>query len=146
MLNSNGAGADTAEQNNHDAGSELFQDASGGNVLMTQVLLSATGAQTYINLATTKGWTPLFITAKKGHSAIVAELIVAGSNIDIPTTTSGATPIFAAVENGHVDVVAQLIVARCKIHVASGCDKLWGNEGGRKGAQGCGEHAHRRAL
>jgi hypothetical protein len=52
MLNSNGAGADTAEQNSHDAGSELFQAASSGNALMAQALLSATSAQTYINLAT----------------------------------------------------------------------------------------------
>ena len=36
--------------NSHDAGSELFQAASSGNVLMVQALLSATGAQTYINL------------------------------------------------------------------------------------------------
>jgi hypothetical protein len=41
MLNSNGAGADTAEQNSHDAGS-----ASSGNVLMARALLSATGVCT----------------------------------------------------------------------------------------------------
>ena len=30
MLNTNGAGADTAKQDSHDAGSELFQSASSG--------------------------------------------------------------------------------------------------------------------
>jgi hypothetical protein len=42
----------------------------------------------------TDGATPLFITVKKGHTAIVAQLIAVRSNIDLPTTTSGATPIF----------------------------------------------------
>ena len=41
MLNTNGAGVDTAEQNSHDAGS-----ASSGNVLMARALLSATGVCT----------------------------------------------------------------------------------------------------
>jgi hypothetical protein len=44
MPNSNGAGADTPEQNSHDAGSELFQTASSGNVWMTQAFLSVCGS------------------------------------------------------------------------------------------------------
>jgi ankyrin repeat protein len=30
------------------------------------------------------GWTPLFIAAKKGHAAIVEQLITARCNIDLP--------------------------------------------------------------
>ena len=60
----------------------------------------------------------LFIAAKKGHSAIVMQLIAARSNIDLPTTTSGASPIFTAAENGHVAVVAQLIAGRCNVNLA----------------------------
>ena len=45
MLNTNGAGADTAEQNSHDTGCELFQAASCGKALIAQPLLSVTGAQ-----------------------------------------------------------------------------------------------------
>ncbi len=49
LPNSNGAGADAPAQNSHNAGSELFQTVSSVNVSMTQALLSATGAQSYIN-------------------------------------------------------------------------------------------------
>jgi hypothetical protein len=49
MPNLNGVGTDTPEQNSHDAGSELFQAASSGNVSMTQALLSVTDSQSYIN-------------------------------------------------------------------------------------------------
>jgi hypothetical protein len=49
MLNSNGAGADTAEQNTNSAGSELFQAVSSDNVLIAQPMMSATGAQSYNN-------------------------------------------------------------------------------------------------
>jgi hypothetical protein len=49
MSNTNGAGSDTAEQNTNSAGSELFQAASSDNVLIAQPMMSATGAQSYIN-------------------------------------------------------------------------------------------------
>jgi hypothetical protein len=53
---SNGAGADTAEQNSH--GSELLEADSSGNALTAQALLSAKGANSYINYTDEHGCTP----------------------------------------------------------------------------------------
>jgi hypothetical protein len=66
MTNSNSAGVDTPEQNNHDAGSEMFQVASSGNVSMTQALLSVTGTQSYINYTDGLGRTSFFKTTRTG--------------------------------------------------------------------------------
>ncbi len=66
MLHTTGAGADTAEQNSHDTGSELFQSDSCGNALIDQPLLSVTGAQSYINYNDGDGYTSLFKAACNG--------------------------------------------------------------------------------
>jgi ankyrin repeat protein len=85
---------------------------------------------------------------KKGHSAIVAQLIAARSNNDLPTTTSGATPIFAAAENGHVHVVAQLIAGRCNVNLARTTDGATPFLRASEKRHCCGDpwHAHDRAL
>jgi len=92
MLNTNGAGVDTAEQNSHDTDSELFQATCSGNTLIAQPLLSATGAQSYINYTDGDGCTPLFKTACNGHAPVVAQLIVARCSINL-ATTKGLTPL-----------------------------------------------------
>ncbi len=117
LPNSNGAGSDTPEQNRHDAGSELFQVSSSGNVSMTQALLSATGAQSYINYTDGHGHTSLFKTTYNGHVPIVSHLIVSRCNINLATTT-GSTPILVAVKQGHTTIVSQLITPRCNVDIA----------------------------
>jgi len=117
MPNSNGAGAVTPEQNSHDAGSELFQAASSGNVSMTQALLSATGAQSYIDYTDGLGRTSLFKAASNGHIPIVAHLMAARCSINLATAT-GATPLSVAARKGHVTIVSQLITARCNVDLA----------------------------
>ena len=114
LPNSNGAGADTPEQNSHDAGSELFQAASSGNVSMAQALLSATGAQSYINYTDGHGRTSLFKAACNGHVPIVAHLMAARCSINLATAT-GTTPLLVAVREGHAAIVSQLITARCNV-------------------------------
>ena len=71
------ANADTAEQNCHDPGSELYQAASHGHALIAKSLLSMTGAQCYINYTAGDGCTPLFKAACNGHANIVTQLIAA---------------------------------------------------------------------
>jgi hypothetical protein len=145
MLNSNSAGADTAEQSSHDAGS-----ASSGNVLMARALMSATGVCTDLHQSChdERLDTALHCCEKKGHSAIIAQLIAARSNNDLPTTTSGANPIFAAAENGHVHVVAQLIAGRCNVNLARTTDGATPFLRAAEKRHCCGEpwHAHDRAL
>jgi hypothetical protein len=70
MLNTNGAGAVTAEQNSYDADSELFQVACSGNALIVQPLLSATGAQSHINYTDGDGCTSLFKAVFNGHESL----------------------------------------------------------------------------
>jgi ankyrin repeat protein len=117
MPNSNGAGADTPEQNSHDDGSELFQAASSGNVSMTQALLSATGAQSYIDYTDGLGHTSLFKAVSNGHIPIVPHLMVTRCSINLPTAT-GATPLSVAARKGHAAIVSQLITARCNVDLA----------------------------
>ena len=112
-----GAGADTPEQNSHDAGSELFQAASSGNVSMTQALLSATGAQSYINYTDGHGRTSLFIAACNGHVPIVTHLMTARCSINLATAT-GSTQLLVAAKQGHTVIVSQLITARCNVDLA----------------------------
>ena len=83
LPNSNGAGADTPEQNSHDAGSELFQAASSGNVSMAQALLSATGTQSYINYTDGHGHASLLVATKQGHTVIVSQLITARCDVNL---------------------------------------------------------------
>jgi ankyrin repeat protein len=117
MPHSNGAGADTPEQNSHDAGSELFQAASSGNVSMTQVLLSATGAQSYINYTDGLGRTSLFKAVSNRHIPIVAHLMVTRCSINLVTAT-GATPLSVAARKGHTAIMSHLITAGCNVDLA----------------------------
>jgi ankyrin repeat protein len=117
MPNSNGAGADTPEQNSHDAGSELFQTASSGNVWMTQAFLSVTGAQSYINYTDGLGRTSLFKAANNGHIPIVAHLMATCCIINLVTAT-GTTPLSVSVRKGHAAFVSQLITAHCNVDLA----------------------------
>jgi ankyrin repeat protein len=117
MSNSNDTGADTLEQNSHDAGSELFQAASTDNVSMTQAFLSATGAQSYINYTDGHRHTSLFKTVCNGHIPIVTHLMEARCSFNLDTAT-GSTPLLVAVRKGHTTIVSQLITARCNIDIA----------------------------
>ncbi len=87
MPNSNSAGVDTPEQNNHDAGSELFQVASSGNVSVTQALLSVTGTQSYINYTDGLERTSLFKETRNGDIPIVSHLMVDHCSINLATVT-----------------------------------------------------------
>jgi hypothetical protein len=108
MPDSNGTGADDAQQNSHDAGSELFQAASSGNVLMAQALLSATGAQSCINYTDGHGCTCLFKAACNVHVPIVVHLMAAHCNVDL-ARTDGAPPLYVVAFKGHSPIVSRLI-------------------------------------
>jgi ankyrin repeat protein len=116
MPNSNGAGADTPEQNSHDGGSELLQATSSGNVSMTQALLSPMGPHSYITYTDGLGRTSLFKAASNGNIPIVAHLMSARCSIILATTT-GATPLSVAVRRGH-HYVSHLITVRCNVDLA----------------------------
>jgi ankyrin repeat protein len=123
MLNTNGVGADIAEQNSHDTGRDLFQAGSSGNALIAQPLLSAIGAQSYINYTDGDGCTPLFKTASHGYAVIVAQLMTASCSINL-ATTKGLTPLLVAdrVSEGHTNIVSHLITARCNVDIALNTD------------------------
>jgi hypothetical protein len=74
--------------------------AGGGNALIAQPLLSATGAQSYINYTDGDGCTPLFKAACNGHAPVVAQLIVSRCSINL-ATTKGLTPLGCGQRGAH---------------------------------------------
>jgi ankyrin repeat protein len=114
-----------AIQDNHamivtrnDAGSTLFEAASINDTKMVRMLLSASGAQSYINYTDVDGRTPIFQAASKGHTFIVSQLIAAHSNVHLAKTTNEVTPLYIAAQNGHAAVVVKLIAAGSKVDIA----------------------------
>ncbi len=55
--------------------------------------------------------TPLHVASRDGHTAIVAELLKAGADVNAVEPTFGAVPLHKAVYNGHAPITALLV--RC---------------------------------
>ena len=62
--------------------------------------------------------TPLFISARNGHTITVLALLQAGARVDAknkdertPHWTSGATPLYVSARNGHTNTVLALLQA-----------------------------------
>jgi ankyrin repeat protein len=114
-----------AIQDNHamivtrnDAGSDLFEAACINDTTMVQTLLSASGAQSYINYTDVDGRTPIFQAASKGYTSIVSQLIAARSNVHLAKTANEVTPLYVAAQNGHAAVVGKLLAAGSKVDIA----------------------------
>ena len=57
-----------------------------GDASKVQTFLSVSNVQTFINYQDTDGHTPLFKAAKKGHAAVVDQLIAARCNLNLVST------------------------------------------------------------
>lgn len=57
--------------------------------------------------------TPLYISSREGHEAVVEVLLSAGAAVDKPRDT-GMTPLYAASFGGHIAVVRRLLAARAE--------------------------------
>ncbi|MEI6705814.1 MAG: ankyrin repeat domain-containing protein [Methylococcales bacterium] len=53
--------------------------------------------------------TPLLVACRDGHTAIVAELLNAGADVNAVEPTFGAVPLHKAVYNGHADITRMLV-------------------------------------
>jgi ankyrin repeat protein len=53
--------------------------------------------------------TPLLVACRDGRTAIVAELLKAGANVNAVEPTFGAVPLHKAVYNGHAEITAMLV-------------------------------------
>ena len=109
-------------------GGDLCMIADLGDASKVQTFLSVSNVQTFINYQDTDGHTPLFKAAKKGHAAVVDQLIAARCNVDLANTDDGQTPLFIAAEQGHTPVVEQLIAARCSLNLVSAVRRLYYRE------------------
>jgi len=53
--------------------------------------------------------TPLLVACRDGHTAIVAELLKAGADVNAVEPTFGAVPLHKAVYNGHAEITKMLV-------------------------------------
>ncbi|ACO61073.1 predicted protein, partial [Micromonas commoda] len=63
--------------------------------------------------------TPLHVAAKEGHTPVVAELIRAGADVNVPSS-DGATPLMWAASNGHEACALALIQAGADVNPKGG--------------------------
>ena len=85
-----------------------------GHVEMVEKLLSVPGIE--LNMATTRGSTPLFNAASGGYTEIIKQLINAGADVNT-TNIFGWTPIHEAAAFGEEDAATVLIEAGIDIDI-----------------------------
>ena len=64
-------------------GQQLWKAARAGDAAKVSTLLSAQGAQSFINYQNAHGLTPLQSAAFNGHEAVTEQLIAARCSVDI---------------------------------------------------------------
>ena len=97
----------------------FFLAALDGDAETVSKMLSAAGAQSFINyqhalgdtpLLTALGATPLLAAAANGHVAVTEQLLEARCNVDLQMQDgNGVSPLFIAAEKGHA-VVTHLLI------------------------------------
>jgi ankyrin repeat protein len=87
--------------------SSLHQ-AAGQNQPNAIALLARSGAN--VNLADTRGGTPLFVAADQGSKEAVIALLVAKAAVN-QAKNNGVGPVFIAAQHGHSDILKLLIKA-----------------------------------
>jgi ankyrin repeat protein/ubiquitin len=95
-------------------GEQLCKAAHDGDAAKVSTLLSAQGAQSFINYQNAHGLTPLQSAAFNGHEAVTEQLLAARCSVDI-LNQNGSTALHAAAGEGHATVAEQLIVASCSV-------------------------------
>jgi ankyrin repeat protein len=123
--------ADAAMQGNKDAVKSLLKQAADVNAAqgdgMTALHWAATKddaelAQTLLYAganvrATTRigAYTPLILAAKNGSASVLAPLLKAGAEVNVPTS-NGTTPLMFAAASGNADAVTALIGAGADVN------------------------------
>ena len=95
-------------------GEQLCKAAHDGDAAKVSTLLSAQGAQSFINYQDANGCTPLHLSAFSGHEAVTEKLIAARCNVDLQAET-GLTSLHVAAGKWFEDIIAQLFAARCNV-------------------------------
>ena len=98
---------------------ELMKAVTDGNLETTMALLARGGAVDE-RAPATNGFndhhTPLLVACRDGHTAIAAELLEAGADVNAIEPTFLASPLHKAVYNGHADIT-RLLVGQSGINV-----------------------------
>ena len=101
------AGADVNQVGGPYSFSSLFT-AAARNHPRAIALLARNGGD--VNLADSRGPTPLFIAAEQGHKEAVIALLEAKAAVN-QATNDGIGPVYVAAQYGHADVLKLLIKA-----------------------------------
>ena len=96
------------------AGKQLREAARDGDAAKVSTMLSAQGAQSFINYKDANGVTPLFFAAADGHTTVTEKILTAPCSVDLQEK-NGCTPLHAAAASGHAAITKQLIAARCNV-------------------------------
>jgi hypothetical protein len=64
--------------------------------------------------ATEEGWLPLHLASKKGHTAVVQQLLAAAAEMPMQATQTGILPLHLAAQSGHTAVMQHLLAAAPK--------------------------------
>lgn len=64
-----------------------------------------------LQVRTSEGYTPPYLAAHDGHSAVMTARIEAGANLNA-RLPGGQTPLYAAAASGHVDAARVLLHAK----------------------------------
>ncbi|XP_060933096.1 ankyrin repeat domain-containing protein 27 [Limanda limanda] len=85
------------------------------NCAPTQKLCVLQAGALGVNSCNAEGFTPLHVAALHGHSALAAQLIRHGANVNA-RTNQNATPLHLATQNSHVQVVRFLLECNAKLN------------------------------
>jgi ubiquitin len=95
-------------------GQQLCEAVRDGDVVKVSTLLSAQGAQSFVNYQDAYGVTPLHFAAQEGHATVTEKLIEARCNVDLQKE-NGCTSLHYTATKGHETVTKQLLAARCNV-------------------------------
>ncbi|KAH8065295.1 hypothetical protein JL720_12902 [Aureococcus anophagefferens] len=94
----------------------LLEACGRGDAAQVQTILS--GSRVDVN-ADERGWTPAYVAAQNGHTAVLKALIGAGCDVNA-SREDGAAPALIAAEKGHGETLEALVAAGCDVDHANG--------------------------
>lgn len=85
----------------------LHVAAASGRDAAVRAVASAPGAN--VDVADTRGWTPLHVAANAGHRGAVVFLLLKGANAQLKTVREGDSPLHLAAANNQAGVIEDLL-------------------------------------